>query len=279
MKNKFSKASVIGFSLIMLSVIIGQFFIFNDIMVHELGRKVFDALYPPLLICLFLTHISGIVLSIVGLVNAIRKKLRGIGFSIAGIVFFVIEAVVIILILGLLFIIATGGEMRAAEPISLATYETTVREPREPEFYENNENLIFLENNINEDMSLSEVIDVFEQMHDKMGDGDRTVFKSGSNTYSVYDYNAGVFVDAGFHYGFCLKRWFTAEDGERYQICVNVLYKADSESYKYRDEDMSIDVHGNVNEDFFDDIRNTDAYEYASSLEIERIDIYMGPQQ
>ena len=57
------------------------------------------------------------------------------------------------------------------------------------------------------------------------------------------------------------------------------MYKADSESYKYRDEDMSIDVHGNVNEDFFDDIRNTDAYEYASSLEIERIDIYMGPQQ
>ena len=95
MKKKFSKASVIGFSLIMLSVIIGQFFIFNDIMVHELGRKVFDALYPPLLICLFLTHISGIVLSIVGLVNAIRKKLRGIGFSIAGIVFFVIEAVVL----------------------------------------------------------------------------------------------------------------------------------------------------------------------------------------
>lgn len=31
--------------------------------------------------------------------------------------------------------------------------------------------------------------------------------------------------------------------------------------------------------DFFDDIRNSDAYKYASSREIDHIDIFMGPQQ
>ncbi len=39
MGKKYSIASVIGFSLMMLSVLIGQFFIFNDSMVHILGER------------------------------------------------------------------------------------------------------------------------------------------------------------------------------------------------------------------------------------------------
>lgn len=42
MGNKYSKASVTGFFLIMLSVLIGQFFIFNDAMFHVLGRDFLD---------------------------------------------------------------------------------------------------------------------------------------------------------------------------------------------------------------------------------------------
>lgn len=109
MGNKYSKASVTGFSFIMLSALIGQFFIFNDGMIRVLGRDVFDAVFNPLLICLFLTHIAGVVLSIVGLVAAVRKKLRGKGFSIAGIVFSILESGVIILCLGLLLMVMFGG--------------------------------------------------------------------------------------------------------------------------------------------------------------------------
>ena len=109
MGKKFSIASVIGFSLMMLSVLIGQFFVFNDAMVHALGRKVFDALFNPLLICLFATHITGLVLSIIGLRKAVREKLKGIGFSIATIVIFLVELTVIILCFGLLLMLALGG--------------------------------------------------------------------------------------------------------------------------------------------------------------------------
>ena len=109
MDKKYSIASVIGFSLMMLSVLIGQFFIFNDSMVHILGRKVFDAVFNPLLICLFATHIAGLVFSIIGLRTAVREKLKGKGFSIATIVIFLIELAIIILIFGLLLMIALGG--------------------------------------------------------------------------------------------------------------------------------------------------------------------------
>lgn len=282
MNNKYSKASVTGFSLIMLSVLIGLFFIFNDRMLHVLGRDVFDSVFTPLLICLFLTHIAGIVLSIVGLKGAARKKLKGKGFSIAGIVIFIIESVIIFLCFGLLFMVAIGGEKRPADPMPAVTTETTVKETKAPEFYENNEHLLFLKNNINEDMSLSEIIDVFEEMNNKMnnemGNRDGAIFEAGSNFCLVYDSSAGEYVDAGFHFYYSLKRWFTAEDGERYQVCVIVMYKPDTEDYKYKDDAMSVDVYGKVNEDFFDDICNTDAYKYASSLEIERIEIFMGPQ-
>lgn len=35
MENKYCKASVTGFSLTMMSVLIGHFFIFNDAMIHS----------------------------------------------------------------------------------------------------------------------------------------------------------------------------------------------------------------------------------------------------
>lgn len=281
MGNKYSKASVTGFFLIMLSVLIGQFFIFNDAMFHVLGRDFFYALFNPLLVCLFLTQIAGFVLSVIGLIKSIRKKLKGKGFSIAAIVISLVELTVIVLCFGILLLTAMGeGSSHKPDNIVVTTTETTVKETKEPEFYENNEHLIFLKNNINDEMSLSEIIDVFEKMSREPADNqDRIVFEAGSNYCTVYDYSAGEYVDVGYHYYFCLKRWFTAEDGEVYQVCVNVMYKPDSNDYKYTDDSMSIDVYGNVNEDFFDDIRNSQAYQYASSLELERVDVFMGPRQ
>lgn len=276
MSKKYSKLSIAGFALIILSVIIGQFFIFNDAMIRFLGRDVFDAVFNPLLICLFATHIAGIVLSIIGLINAFRKKLKGKGFSIAGIVFFLIEGVVIVFSLGLLLMVMFGDEKRPPDYVQTEITETMSDDLG---FYEDNMFIVYLKNAINEDMSLFEIIDAFEQMHNVMGDQDLIVFSAGPNDFSVYDCYAGEYVDAGYYYGFCLKRWFTASDGKRYQLCVNVMYKPGDEDYQYKDDAMSIDVDGNVNEDFFDDIRNSDAYKYASSREIDHIDIFMGPQQ
>ena len=102
MNNKYSKASLTGFLLILLSVFVGMFFILNDGMLHTLGRGVFDALFYPMLICLLLTHIAGFVLSIIGLKKVRREKLKGKGFSIAAIVIFVVESVVIVFCYGFL---------------------------------------------------------------------------------------------------------------------------------------------------------------------------------
>lgn len=67
------------------------------------------AVFNPLLICLFATHIAGLVFSIIGLRTAVREKLKGKGFSIATIVIFLVELAIIILIFGLLLMIALGG--------------------------------------------------------------------------------------------------------------------------------------------------------------------------
>ena len=281
MNNKYSKASLTGFLLILLSVFVGMFFILNDGMLHTLGRGVFDALFYPMLICLFLTHIAGFVLSIIGLKKVRREKLKGKGFSIAAIVIFVVESVVIVFCYGFLLVIMIGKRGPAqTDNITFTATETTTKETKEPAFYENNEHLIFLKNNINEKSSLSEIIDVFEKMSkEPSGNQDRVVFEAGASYCLKYDYYAGGYVDAGYHYCFSLKRWFKAEDGEMYQIRVNVMYKPGDEDYEHREEAMSIDVYDNVNESFFDDVRNSKAYRYVSAREIERIDIFMGPRQ
>jgi succinate dehydrogenase hydrophobic anchor subunit len=108
MGNKYCKASVTGFSLTMMSVLIGHFFIFNDAMIHVLGREVFDAVYNPLLISLFLLPVAGFVLAIIGLKKCIREKLKGKGLSIAAVVIFVVVLTVTILCFGLVLLIAIG---------------------------------------------------------------------------------------------------------------------------------------------------------------------------
>lgn len=278
--REYCKLSIAGFSLTILSVIIGQFFIFNDAMIRDLGRDVFDALWFPLLICLFLTHIAGFALSVAGLIHAIRKKYKGKVFSIVGICIYLVEAAVIFLCFGLLLMVATG-ERRSPEPQWTAiTTETTVRETKEPEFYENNELLIYLRENINEDMTLAEIIDVYESMaRTPAGNKDNVIFEAGAKSFLVYDSYKGEYVEAGYHYGFCLKRWIKAEDGEVYKICVNVMYKPDDDDYYKKDEAMRIDLHNKVDKEFYDYVRNSEAFKYASSKQIERIDIYMGPRE
>ena len=89
MENKYCKASVTGFSLTMMSVLIGHFFIFNDAMIH---------VFP----------VAGFVLAIIGLKKCIREKLKGKGLSITAIVISVVVLTVTILCFGLILLIALG---------------------------------------------------------------------------------------------------------------------------------------------------------------------------
>ena len=155
--------------------------------------------------------------------------------------------------------------------------EETTGETVDPEFYKNNERVIFLKNNINKDMSLSEIVDVFETTCNKSEDV--IFFRAGVSYCTTYDHDAGEFAvfGDGEYYCFNMERWFKAEGGELCQINVNVMYKPDTENERIRDKAQNFDLYGNVDENFFDYIRNSDAYKYASNKEIEIIDIYMAP--
>ncbi len=108
----YSKAAVAGFVLTLLSLALLSFFIFNDRMLFTLGRDLFDILIIPVAIVMYLTNRLGIVYSVIGLVNSIRLRLKGKAFSIIGIVIYLIGTVIMVLMLGLLFIVAIGGEAR-----------------------------------------------------------------------------------------------------------------------------------------------------------------------
>ena len=155
--------------------------------------------------------------------------------------------------------------------------EETTGETVDLEFFKNNERVIFLENNINKDVPLSEIVDVFETTCNKSED--IIYFRAGVYYCTTYDHYAGEFasVGEGEYYSFELERWFKTEDGELYQIHVNVMYKPDTENERIRDKAKNTDLYGNVDENFFDYIRNSEAYKYASSKDIEIIDIYMAP--
>ena len=107
--KKISIASVTGFSLAVISLILIQFFVFNDAFMRAFSGRVFHRLEIPVTIGIALSHIGGYVFSILGLKNINRKKLKGKGFSIAGLFILVPQTALIVLAFCILFMIASGG--------------------------------------------------------------------------------------------------------------------------------------------------------------------------
>ncbi|MCR5329093.1 MAG: hypothetical protein K6E12_09640 [Saccharofermentans sp.] len=107
--KKLSIASVIGFSLAVLSLVLIQFFVFNDSIMRAFSGWVFHRLEIPVTIGIALSHIGGYVFSILGLKNINRKKLRGKGFSIAGLFILVPQTALIVIAFLVIFLIASSG--------------------------------------------------------------------------------------------------------------------------------------------------------------------------
>ena len=160
-----------------------------------------------------------------------------------------------------------------AVPTTEETTEETIKETYGPEFFENNEQVVFLRENINEDMSLLEIIDVFDKACRDTRDTDWYTLEFGPFNYSTYDHYADEYVDQGLYYCFCMKRRFRLDDGRFYVICVSVLYEPNSENKDFKHVEMHslVDIDG----DFFEYARKSYSYNYASTEEISRIDIYM----
>ncbi|MBQ6569617.1 MAG: hypothetical protein IJL87_05125 [Clostridia bacterium] len=117
----------------------------------------------------------------------------------------------------------------------------------------------FLKENINDSLSLSDIVNVFEKMCEVPIANDMLLYETG--TYH--------FTGEPLFY-FSLVRQLPSGEEEYYQIHVDVLYKPSSESQKYKNAVWNEDIDG----DFFDYIRNSEAFKCASSEIIKKIDIY-----
>lgn len=163
-----------------------------------------------------------------------------------------------------------------AEPTEATTEETTETEaPKPPEFYDEYESVVYLRENINEDMSLFDIINVFDESCKYTRDDDMYSLEFGTYNYSTYDHYADEYVDLGKYYCFCMERWFTAEDGHDYIIYVSVLYEVNDTNKDYKHVRMTdFDIPKDCS-DFFDYLRKSYSYDYASTEDIARVDIYM----
>lgn len=118
----------------------------------------------------------------------------------------------------------------------------------------------FLQSNINEKMSLGDIVDVFEEMCSIPIEEDMVLFETGTFSFT----GESMFQIA-------LVRQFPNEDEEYYQIHVDVLYKPTNESKVFNEATWDEDL----NEDIFDYIRRSPAFDYAKGQEYIKIDIYM----
>lgn len=126
--------------------------------------------------------------------------------------------------------------------------------------FRKDDHISFLKKNINDKMSLSEIVDVFEKMCARPIDNDMLLFETGTYEFSEETY-----------FFFNLVRQFPNEDEEYYQIHVDIMYKPDSGNQGFQAAVWNEDIEG----DFFDYIRSSKAFEYSSSAEIEKINIFM----
>lgn len=116
----------------------------------------------------------------------------------------------------------------------------------------------FLKENINDSLLLSDIVNAFERMCKVPIANDMLLYETG--TYQ--------FAGEPFFY-FSLVRQFP--NGEEYcQIHVDVLYKPSSENQKYKNAVWNEDVSG----DFFDYIRDSEAFKCVSLEAFEKIEIY-----
>lgn len=118
----------------------------------------------------------------------------------------------------------------------------------------------FLKNEITNEMTLENIIQVFEKMCRIPIENDMILFETG--TYS--------FTGEPLFY-FSLVRQFPNEEDEYYQIHVDVLYKPNEQNKLFNEATWN----EGLNEDIFDYIRKTEAFTYAKGEKYIEVEIYI----
>lgn len=118
----------------------------------------------------------------------------------------------------------------------------------------------FLKNEITNEMTLENIIQVFEKMCRIPIENDMILFETGTCSFTG---------EPLFY--FSLVRQFPNEEDEYYQIHVDVLYKPNEQNKLFNEETWN----EGLNEDIFDYIRKTEAFTYAKGEKYIEVEIYI----
>ncbi len=118
----------------------------------------------------------------------------------------------------------------------------------------------YLERNINNDMSLPDIINVFEKMCEEPLENDMILYETG--TFS--------FTGEPLFY-FSIVRQFPNDEEEYCQIHVDVLFKPDVDNKFFSEAVWDEEIDENI----FDYIRKSKAYKYAEKEKHLTVNIYM----
>ena len=113
---------------------------------------------------------------------------------------------------------------------------------------------------INEDASVQDIVDRFEEMCREPMDNDMILFESGTFSFTGEEL-----------FCFSLVRKFTNEEEEYYQIHVDVLFETNDENKTLSESVWNEDIEENI----FEYVRKSESFSYAISDTYKRVDIYM----
>ena len=113
---------------------------------------------------------------------------------------------------------------------------------------------------INEDASVQDIVDRFEEMCREPMDNDMILFESGTFSFTGEEL-----------FCFSLVRQFPNEEEEYYQIHVDVLFETNDENKTLSESVWNEDIEENI----FEYVRKSESFSYAVSDTYKRVDIYM----
>ncbi len=119
----------------------------------------------------------------------------------------------------------------------------------------------FLKNEITDNMSLEQIVDVFERMCGIPVEDDLILFEAGTS----------VFTEEPVFFISFTRQFPNDVDDEFYQIHVDVQYQPNSENSAFNELKWDDELSENI----FDYIRNSPVFSYAKDKEYIKIDIHL----
>lgn len=118
----------------------------------------------------------------------------------------------------------------------------------------------YLRNRITNKITLKDIVDIFEQDCQPMNEDDIILFETGTYNFTGEEL-----------FYFSLVKKVPAEDDEYYQLHIDILYKPNAENRKFH----SAVWDDGLEENIFDYIRNSEAFNYAQKDCYIKMDIYV----